>query len=351
MPPIDSLDRVPSTPGRHHVHLPVARDLTGRMVGIDVIVHQGAQPGPTLTVLSGMHGDEWLHLEFFRRLDAELDPAALRGRVLMVPIANASAFGVQMRNVLHEVDAPDMNRVFPVTPRPQNGLPEQLAATLAKEVLARSDALLDFHLGIWGSTLGSSIIGTDFSDAGVRAKCKELALVFGLPLIFEVKMMSVFPGPRAAQAYTGEVLKIPSCGSFHGGAGFDADLEDDWMGANYRGIRNVMRHLGMEDGPIELPERYLSYEVVQRISPKSAGYLLPERRRDVFGRELKEGELLGRILNPFTLETIEELRAPMDGYLAYWARNYPVHPGGWAFAVVPRDHAGTRWIDASEVRS
>ncbi|HNQ98786.1 MAG TPA: succinylglutamate desuccinylase/aspartoacylase family protein, partial [Trueperaceae bacterium] len=160
MPTFEGLDSLPPAPGRYHVHMPVARDLSGRNVGLDVIVHQGAEPGPTLTVLSGLHGDEWLHLEFFGRLDSEIDHAALRGRVLLVPVANAAAFANLARNVLHEADAPDMNRVFPVTPRPQNGLPEQLAAKLAHEVLARSDALLDFHLGIWGSTLASSIVGT-----------------------------------------------------------------------------------------------------------------------------------------------------------------------------------------------
>lgn len=347
MPTFENLDNLPSAPGRFHVHLPVARDLSGRGVGIDVIVHQGAEPGPTLTVLSGMHGDEWLHLEFFRRLDAELDHAALRGRVLLVPIANAAAFANLARNVMHEADAPDMNRVFPVTPRPQNGLPEQLAAKLAHEVLARSDALLDFHLGIWGSTLASSIVGTDFSDARVSAESQELALAFGLPLVYQAKMMSVFPGPRAAQAYSGEILKIPSCGSFHGGAGFDSDLEDGWVNANYRGIRNVMRHLGMEDGIIVRPKRYLVYETIQRINPKNGGYLKPERRRDEFGREVRVGELLGKVISPFTFETIEELRAPVDGYLGYWARNYPVHPGDWAFAVVPGNHSGTRWMEAS----
>lgn len=345
MPPHMSFDELDSEPGRHHLRLDVARDLSGRMVSIDVLVHQGASDGPTLTLLSGMHGDEWLHLEFFRRIDAELDHAALRGRVLMVPIANAAAFAHLSRNVLHEADAPDMNRVFPVTPRPQNGLPEQLAATLAHEVLARSDALLDFHLGIWGSTLGSSIVGIDFSDEGVRTASHELALTFGLPLVFETKMMSVFPGPRAAQAYVGEVLKIPSCGSFHGGAGFDGDLEDDWMTANYRGVHNVLRHLGMEDGAITRPDRYLAYEVVQRVNPRNGGYLIPERRRDTFGREVTAGELLGRVTSPFTFETIEELRAPMDGYLGYWSRNYPLHPGDWAFSVIPRDHPATRWID------
>ena len=41
------------------------------------------------------------------------------------------------------------------------------------------------------------------------------------------------------------------------------------------------------------------------------------------------------MISPYSLDVIEELVVPMDGYLAYWARDYPVHPGDWAFGVIP----------------
>ena len=315
-------------------------------VTLDVIVHQGAHDGPTLTLLSGLHGNEWGHLDFFRRIDGEMDHARLRGRLLMVPVANAVAFGTLSRNIRDDSDAPDMNRLFPVGPRPQNGLAEQLAEVLAREVMARSDALLDFHLGIWGSTLGSSIVGCDFSDESVRRRSREMALAFGVPLIFETRMMSVFPGPRAAQAYAGEVLKIPSCGSFLGGRGFDAALEETWSDGNRNGVYNVMRHLGMLDGNAETPGRFLVYETIQRVNPRNGGLLVPVQSHDEFGREVRAGELLGQVVSPFSLEVIEDLRAPMDGYLGYWARSYPVRPGDWAFSVIPAEHPGTRWLEA-----
>ena len=44
------------------------------------------------------------------------------------------------------------------------GLSEQIAVTLAEEVFSQTDYLLDFHLGIWGSALGSTIVGVDYSD-------------------------------------------------------------------------------------------------------------------------------------------------------------------------------------------
>jgi predicted deacylase len=322
--------------------------MSGMEVAIDAIVHDGSSPGPTLTLQAGIHGNEWQHLDFFMRLDKDLPTLGFRGRVVLLPMVNAVAFGSLTRNIQDDSDAPDANRLFPGGPRPQVGLAEQIATVLAESVLKHTDVMLDFHLGIWGSALGSTIVGSDLSDERVRSGSRALAKAFGVPLVFNTKMLSVFPGPRAAQAYVGEVLKIPSCGSMLGGAGFAEELEDGWTDANHRGVLNVMRSLDMLDGEQQLPARYLVYENVQRVNPRTGGLLVPVRRRDEFGREVKAGERLGRVVSPFTLEPIEDLVAPMDGYLGYWSRSYPVNPGDWAFAVVPRDHPGTSWVPAAE---
>lgn len=322
--------------------------MNGMEVGIDVIVHDGDAPGQTLTLQAGLHGNEWQHLDFFMRLDNDLADMSFTGRVVLLPMVNAVAFGSLTRNILDDSDAPDANRLFPGGPRPQVGLAEQIATVLADSVLKHTKYLLDFHLGIWGSTLGSTIIGSDLTDPSVRDASHALAKAYGVPLVFRTKMLSVFPGPRAAQAYVGEVLKIPSCGSFLGGAGFAEELEDEWTDANYRGVLNVMKSLGMLEGNPVLPERYLVYESIQRVNPRKGGLLVPARRRDVFGREVAAGEFLGQVVSPFTLEPIEELVAPVDGYLGYWSRSYPLNPGDWAFAVVPGYHPGTRWVSAAE---
>src|SRR5690606_33039905 len=107
---------------------------------------------------------------------------------------------------------------------------------------------------------------------------------------------------------------------------------------------NVMKGLGMLEGAPELPERYLIYERVQRVNPRVGGLLLPSNTTETFGRLVQAGELLGRVVSPFTFEVLEELRAPFEGYLAYWARSYPLRPGDWAYAVIPIDHPGTRWV-------
>jgi hypothetical protein len=55
-----------------------------------------------------------------------------------------------------------------------------------------------------------------------------------------------------------------------------------------------------------------------------------------------EGELLGRVLVPDTLEVGEELVAPCDGTLFLVARDYPVMPGEWAFGIALADDAARR---------
>jgi predicted deacylase len=340
-----SLSKLPAAPGKYRVQIPVTTDMNGMEVSIWVNVIKGAQPGPSLTLLAGLHGNEWLHLEFFRRFVETCDPEGMHGTVLVIPMANAVAFGRLSRSVPDDSDNADANRSFPGTGRKFTWIAEQLATSLANEVFASTDYLLDFHSGIWGSTMGSSILATDYTDPKTNEQSLDLGLAFGNPLIFAARMVGSFPGPRSAQGYAGEVLGIPCSGSMVGGAGFDTKDEEAWHAMNLRGIRNVMIRLGILPGVMELPEKYLLYEMVHRSNPTSGGLLLPQRNPETFGREVNEGEILGTVVSPFSFDVLDELKAPVDGYLAYWSRIYPVRPGDWAYGVIPKDHPETRWVD------
>lgn len=342
-----SISDAPTTPGKYLARIPVTTDINGFDVTITAHILVGATPGPTLTLLSGLHGNEWLHLEFFRQFVAEFDPATTAGRVLVVPMANAVAFGTLSRYVRDDSDNADANRSFPGGGRTFTWLAEQVATTIANEVFAHTNALIDFHLGIWGSVMCSTIYSSDYTDPEVSERSRALALAFGSPWIFAARTRG-WPGPRTSQGYAGEILGIPSCGSFIGGAGFDRDLERDWAQRNLTGIRNVMKHLGMVSGEQNLPDRYLIYEAVHRVNPKNGGLLEPVNLVETFGRPVQKGELLGRIISPFSFEVIEELVSPADGVLSFWARNYPIRPGEWAYGVVPLDHAGSRYVDRPE---
>lgn len=336
-----TLTEVPTEPGRYLVRLPVTVDLNGHEIAVWTHVLVGAQPGRTLLLLSGVHGNEWGHIEFMARFVRDFHPSQVRGTVMVVPTANPAALGQLRRAVPDDSDQPDVNRSFPGDGRKFTWLAEQIATTIASELIARADAVLEFHLGIWGSALGSSIVGTDYSSHEMNRRCMDLAMLFGTPLIFASRVVGSFPGPRSLLGYAAERAGVPVAGSMLGGAGFARGLEEAWQSANLRGIRNVMVHLGMTDGRVELPTEYLRYTTIHRVNPRRGGLLVPVAATDTFGRPVQAGEVLGRIVSPYSLETIEELVAPMDGFLGYWSRDYPVHPGDWAFGIIPSDHPET----------
>jgi len=68
----------------------VTTRLDGSELRIPVHEVKGTRDGPTLTLVSTQHGAEWFSVEIVRRVIAGLTPAALRGRVVGIPVANPS---------------------------------------------------------------------------------------------------------------------------------------------------------------------------------------------------------------------------------------------------------------------
>lgn len=329
--------------GSHQVvNLPVTTGLNGAALDLAVHVLHGSGEGPTLALLSTLHGGEWFSILPLRRLVAEVNPADLKGTLLVVPVANPPALARLSRNAPDKTDSPDLNRVFP---GPLAATNDQLAAVLANEVLARSSCLIDLHQGPWGSAFRDILIPDD-ADPTVADHTERLALASGSPIIRRAPVVGGFPGPRSSIGYAAGVLGIPAMGMEVGGAGFGDELEEAWIAATVDGIRLVMAELGMIRPVAQrAPGRQLIYRRSHRINPRVGGLLRSRFGGERLGEAIDSGTLLGEILSPYTNEVIEELRAPADGLLFYTARDYPVEPGGWAFGIAgTAEHA--RWVEA-----
>lgn len=321
------------------IPLHVTRDLDGGSVDVWVHAIRGARPGRTLVLVGLQHGDEWVVIDMMRQLVDQLDPAAMAGSVLAIPVCNPIALGTGQRNTQPESDGPDLNRIWPGV---HTWLAESMAKVVDREVLRHADAVLDFHLGPWGSAFGEVFYGVDFPDRELVRRCHEMGVAFGYPALGRGKVVEVFPGPRSLMGYSGTRLGIPALGVEIGGGGFSTELERGWTADLIRGIKNTMRHLAILDEPLEKPERILSYAQTLRANPTVGGLLMPEIEPDQLLRPVKRGELLGRVVSPYTFEEMERLESPCDGWLVYLARCYPVRPGMWGFGVA--DAEGAEWI-------
>lgn len=279
--------------------------------------------GPTLGVSALIHGDEIVGVEVIRRILSATDPARLRGRLLLLPVANPLAFEALTRGTPLAVEVGNLNRVFPGDP--SGDLVSRLAAILTREFVTPSTHLLDLH---GGGTL-------PLVDYGISLHDLAFGLAFGMRVVRETRTYAGTMGALAGEY--GKPAFVPELGG-----GYVADERYVEMGV--RGVRNVMRHLEMIDGEPELPEEQLVVEQVAGLRPGHGGLLVPALPMAALGTEVPGGTVLGRVISAFTFETLEELRAPFERSLIVLLRPAltRVNPGDYAFMLA--DAGGLRRV-------
>ncbi len=289
-----------------------------------VAVHEidGAGSGPTLGVSALIHGDEVTGPEVIRRLIEVIDPARLRGRVRLVPVANPLAFQTLTRGTPLAVEIGNLNRVFPADP--SLDLPARLAHALQTQFLDQVTHLVDLHAG-------GTIPIVDYS---ISLRDLDLALAFGQQVIRQVEGYAGTMGALAAAQ--GKPTVIAEIGGGYA-------LDGHYIEMGVRGVLNVMRHLRMIDGRLELPAGQTVIRETATLRPGHGGLMHSALGTDAMGREVPRGTLLGRVVSPHTFETLEELRAPFARNVVLLLRPgiTAVNPGDYGYMLGNLDGART----------
>jgi uncharacterized protein len=299
--------------------IPVTTLASGRELFIPLHRLEGRAPGPTLGLSAVVHGDEPLTNEIVRQVLTRVDPAALRGRILAVPIVNSLAFESLTRHT--PIDMLDLNRNFPGSPA--GWLSEQLAHVLATRFVSQLDVHLDLHSGGIFPTV-------DY--VYVFEQSRELSRAFGSTFLFEPQQP--YQGTFAVPARD---KGIPFFTAEVGGGSF---LDAHYIEHGVRGVLNVLRQLGMLDGPVERPPHQTIVTEMAVIRPRVGGVLYPEIGLGRLGQEVPGGTLLGRVVSPYTFETLEEIRSPFERGIMILLRGgmMRVNPGDYGYMVA---NAGT----------
>ncbi|NKB43159.1 MAG: succinylglutamate desuccinylase [Alphaproteobacteria bacterium] len=193
------------------------------------IVH-GRKDGPVLFISAAVHGDEINGVEIIRRLLKSAALKSLRGTLIAVPIVNVYGFVTHSRYL---PDRRDLNRSFPGSEH--GSLTARLAYTFTEEILDRADFGIDLHTGGLHR----------FNHPHIRANLEDpdtdrLAHVFGTPVIINANLRDGSLRQMAAEKEIPILLYE---------AGEALRFDQLAIQAGVRGIRNVMRAIGM------LPER------------------------------------------------------------------------------------------------
>ena len=199
-------------------------------------------PGPTLAVLGGVHGDEFEGPAAMMRLARDLDPGALRGRLILMPAVNAPAFAASAR--CSPLDGGNMNRAFPGD---ANGGPTAMIADWLQRILFPDcDAVVDLHAGGKASVFVPCSLPQAGIDARQDAANLALAHALGLPVIWRLGPNNDDRSVNAACARAGVPCVAAELG---GGGGVDPDVTD----LAEAGLRRVLHHIGMIDAAPPLP--------------------------------------------------------------------------------------------------
>lgn len=287
------------------IDVPTAADPGTR---IPVTIAAGLEPGPVLALVAGTHGSEPSPIMALQQVRAELDPAQLRGTVIIVHIANVPSF-IHRTIYRGPWDDKNLNRVYPG--REDGSASERIAHAITTQVIDQCDCLIDMHSGDGNEALRPYAYWNKLGlDDAVDDRARELALAFGLDHIVVDRSRPRDPAVSQFCSNTAHVRGKAAVTTEVGGLGVPTD---DMVALNIRGAFRVMCHLEMLPGPRERVEHPVWIEPSEVLLSPDTGTWHPEVRPD---ERVEEGALIGRLTDYFG-ETIAEVRSPMAGLIMY----------------------------------
>jgi predicted deacylase len=245
---------------------------------------------PKVALVAGVHGDEgpwgaWAVQKLLERTKAD----QLKGSLKIVPQANPLAMEVDSR--VAPVDHLDLNRVFPGD---ENGsYTERLACFISREVLDDADLVIDLHGG--GSWCVNAFA---FKFKG----SDKFAKAFDPPFLLDAPKRE---GTITGYAYEkgSNVVAVEMGGKCH--------MENVWAEYISEGIERCLKHIGVIDGGlIDFKCKSVQVGPSKVLRPSLGGMFIPGVDASKVGTIVEKGTILGRIVDPASMEVREVFKAP-----------------------------------------
>lgn len=293
-------------------------------IQLPILLVRGSHEGAALVVTAGIHGDEYEGVRAIFDVVETLDPAAMRGDLIAVPVANPPAFWAGTRR--SPLDGVNLARIFPGAP--DQGPSDAIAHTLARQVIAQADFYLDLHsAGV--ALLMPTMVGYNANDSRGRAAAE----CFGAPVTWSHP--TIAPGRTISFAHE---RGIPWLYTEARGAGrihpYDLDVFRN-------GVTNLMRHLRILPGEPASPgtietRLHGDGDIEAGLLCQREGFFIPAVE---LLQTVTESQELGRTVNLHG-ETVETYRATSDGVIAL-VRQFPVVKPGDPMFVITQQHPQT----------
>ena len=263
----------------------------GAFLDTPIFTARGATPGPSLCVTSGVHGDEINSVEIARRVFARVDPKQLHGTLIVLPAINSWGLRTSSRMM---PDRRDLNRFFPGN---ANGSVASIVANgVFRLIREHCNFLIDLHTG---SDFRTNVpqIRADLSNPEI----KRLALQFGVGIVIDGQ------GPNGSLRREAVKAGIPA---IIYEAGPPLIFREDEIARGTQGVMNVLDAREMFESVADVKESdLLARSFWVRVPRGQGGFFLSTIP---LGSRVREGQLLGTVVDPLTDE-VHEIRSPGHG--------------------------------------
>ncbi len=310
----------PAQPGKQHGHLvlPYSDHQGPAHLRLPVCSIRGSQPGPTVTLIGGVHGDEYEGALTLHRLAQELKAEAVHGCLLIVPALNSPGIASGTRAL--PISGENLDLCFPG--RLHGTVGERLAREVFERLIQPADLVLDLRSGGRGLQFADSAA---VRSVGVR-NCSSDALSEAAMIAFGAPNSVRLPpsaGPGCLQATVESAGKAYVQSELGGGGGCTRQA----LEVARVGCHNVLRYMGVLNEDVQLRAsrmlevRDSSFFVHAPVSGLLEPFAQP-------GGDVWQGDTLASLVN-LDQSAIEPHRVPVprNGVLLALHHGGPVRAG------------------------
>jgi predicted deacylase len=292
-------------------------------VHLPVYLINGSGDGPRLLVSAGIHGGEYPCVEAATRLGRAVDPAALKGQLIVLPSANPIAFRARSIYVT-PVDGLNLNRQFPGDP--EGTFTRAWAAWLFENAISKADLYIDMHGGDMIEALVPFVSFNITGDDQVDRTARAMAEAYGIRAMLVKHDAGGLAGTTyAAAARAG----IPALLTEAGGQGV---WDEENVAILLNGVRRVMHRFDMYEAIPDPGEPAEEMGGWAWLTSEADGLYYPTVS---VGDHVEKGQGVGRVADIFG-DTLQQIASPVSGEILFLVTSLAMNTGDPLMAIAYR---------------
>lgn len=305
---------------KKHFEVPVSDEKAETVIPITVF--HGKESGPVLGITAGVHGYEYAPILASQQLIERIDPATLKGTIILVQIANVPSF-LSRSPYTNPDDGKNLNRVFPGDP--EGSLTERIADVITEKVIGKSDYFVDMHSGDAPEDLMAYVAyyqNDKLSKISEQGRQMAAKMGFDHVIVFKTTGKDYMKAQKPSLYCSAEAFKqgIPAVDIECGRLGM---IESEFVDKIVEGVESLLKHLQMVKGQPIVTEEIAFCEERFYLSSKHTGFFYPEKAS---GDYVIKGMKIGYITDFFG-RTLETIYSSASGVIFYILGTPPINKG------------------------